>query len=510
MRKAASRANIALHLDTASRAAKILPMPALRSQRGVAVLLLLLLVAAPALRAENLLQNGGFEQDELRMLAMWSTEAYLYSEDAVRFFTTEQFRHSGRRALVIANLQPNDSRAVQWVKVKPDTVYRLSCRIMAQQVEAGAVGANVSVLGSTSAAGDLRDTGNRWVYVELYGRTGPQQESLGVLVRLGFYGSLAKGIALFDDVRLEEVSAAGAAGKVIDFGENKEDDIFRVMRATPEEALQKPPAASSGGERTEEGEGAGAGGTGAAGGVAGGAAGGVAAAGAGRVLLRAALRWPAVAALGAIAVAMLVTAAVALTRLQRLKRQQRAWPAAGRGKSGVPGKISIQSLIEGAGAQPAGPPTQPLGGRFSLRGRRRQDAPREIEHRVLARANTDAEALIRRAGGRSKAEVLKLSCENISDSGLYCRGPEPRNLFLDERVNVEITRGTRLIDLGPAIVVRSEAGHAGKGAPKEGGFGFCFTQTPETIRRLRRSLYETPAGRGQRPGLTVRAGALPP
>ena len=464
----------AVQLDTAPRAATIRPM------RALLLLLLPLLAAAPALSAGDLLQNGGFEQDELRMLAMWSTEAYLYSEDAVRFFTTEQLRYSGRRSLVIANLKPNDARAVQWVKVKPNTLYRLSCRIMAQKVEAGSVGANISVLGSTSAAGDLRDTGNRWEYVELYGRTGPAQESLGVLMRLGFYGSLAKGIALFDDARLEEVGAvpAAAAGKVIDFAENKEDNIFRVMRATPGVALPAPDKAAG--------------------------------AGAGQALRQAVLSWPVVAALGAIAAALLATAIAALSRLQRLKRQQRAWPAAGRGKSGQPGKISIQSLIEGPGALPAGPPTQPLGGRFSLRGRRRQDAPREVEHRGLARADTDAEALVRRAGGRGKAEVLKLACENISDSGLFCSGPEPRNLFLDERVNVEITRGSRLIDLGQAIVVRSEAGHAGKGAPKHGGFGFCFTQTPETIRKLRRSLYETPAGRGQRPGATVRAGALPP
>ena len=93
---------------------------------------------------------------------------------------------------------------------------------------------------------------------------------------------------------------------------------------------------------------------------------------------------------------------------------------------------------------------------------------------------------------------------------MYCSGPEPRNLFLDEQVNVELTRGTRLIDLGPAIVVRSEAGRATKGAPKDGGFGFRFAQAPDAIRKLRRSLYETPAGRGQRSGQSVRAGALPP
>jgi hypothetical protein len=463
------------------------------------LLLFLVLVTAPRLTAENLLLNGGFEQDELRMLAMWSTEAYLYSEDAVRFFATEQACYSGRRSLAIANLKPNDSRAVQWVKVRPNTLYRLSCRILAQQVEAGSVGANISVLGSTSAAGDLRDTGGRWEHVELYGRTGPSQESLGVLVRLGFYGSLASGVALFDDVRLEEVGAAtaGDAGKVISFAENREDRIFRAMRAAPQEALRTLPAA--GPDRTTVAGQAASGG-------AGSAAGGL-----GRFALQNGIRWPVTAGLAALALALLVTTVVALIRLGQLRQQRRAWPAGGPGRRGQTGKISIQSLIDGTEAQTAGPRKHDLGGHFSLRGRRRQDTPREIEHRGLARAATDAEVLIRRAARRGgKAEVLKLAGGNISDSGLYCNGPEPRSLFLDERVNVEMTRGTRLVDLGQAAVVRAEAGHAAKGPAREGGYGFCFLQPPEAIRKLRRGLYEAPASRGTGSAKRVRAGALPP
>ena len=185
------------------------------------------------------------------MLAMWSTEAYLYSEDAVRFFTTEQMRYSGRRSLVIANLQPNDARAVQWVKVKPGTLYRLSCRIMAQQVEAGTVGANISVLGSTSAAGDLRDTGGRWEYVELLRAN---RSDAGIPGRSGAAGLLREPGPGDRPLRRRAPGGSGsvpadAADKVINFAENKEDRIFRAMRTAPAGAMRSLPAAVPG--RTE-------------------------------------------------------------------------------------------------------------------------------------------------------------------------------------------------------------------------------------------------------------------
>jgi hypothetical protein len=165
-----------------------------------------LLPAFPLPAADNLLANGGFEEDEVGQLAMWSMDAFTRTNAAVRFFPTSQEKHSGNRALAIANLEPNDARAIQWVKVRPDTYYRLACWILTQGIETEEVGANISVLGITSAAGNLTDTAGEWVPVELYGRTGPAQLTLGVVVRVGFYGSLARGLALFDDVSLEELS----------------------------------------------------------------------------------------------------------------------------------------------------------------------------------------------------------------------------------------------------------------------------------------------------------------
>jgi hypothetical protein len=182
------------------------------------------LVCPAMVRAsENLVENGGFETDALGNLTMWSMNAATDSEDAVRFFSTDADAHSGARSFAIANLKPNDAWAVQWVKTRPNTLYRLSCWIQARDVVSENVGANISVLGSSRAAGDLKDTNGQWQRVEMYGRTGPDQHSLGVLVRLGFYQGRATGLALFDDVTLEESPAlpAGSQQDIVSFSVNE-------------------------------------------------------------------------------------------------------------------------------------------------------------------------------------------------------------------------------------------------------------------------------------------------
>ncbi len=200
------------------------------------ILTLLVILCAPIGALENLVSNGGFEADELGMLSMWSTDAWVDTDEAVRFFTTEEDAHSGRRCFAIANIEPNDSRGVQWLRVKPATLYRLSAWVSARDVLSEKIGANISVLGSTSAAGNLKDTGGTWRYTELYGRTGAGQSALAVVVRLGFYGSLATGVALFDDVILEEIPALPEGARAISFASNDAGEIF------PTESNREPPA----------------------------------------------------------------------------------------------------------------------------------------------------------------------------------------------------------------------------------------------------------------------------
>ncbi len=68
------------------------------------------------------------------------------------------------------------------------------------------VGANLSVESAFSLSNAVVGTSadGEWTYMELYGLTGPEQTSLTVMVRLGFYGSTVTGTAMFDDISLEK------------------------------------------------------------------------------------------------------------------------------------------------------------------------------------------------------------------------------------------------------------------------------------------------------------------
>ncbi len=208
---------------------------------GSALLLLVLPLAAGAPQTRvNLVENGSFEESELGHIAMWTMDASVNTPAAVRFFTTDVERVSGGRSLAIANLEPNDARAVQWVRTRPDTWYRISCWVQTRDIDGDAAGANISVLGSTRLAGNLKGTVGRWRYVELLGKTGPRQHSMAVLCRVGFYRNPAKGLALFDDFAVEELSGPPPRGyETVDLGENVQGAT--AVAAGSALALQAPP-----------------------------------------------------------------------------------------------------------------------------------------------------------------------------------------------------------------------------------------------------------------------------
>jgi len=384
--------------------------------------------ASPAVTSANLVVNGGFEDEELGSVAMWSTSAWVPADEAVRFFVTSDAKHGGSRSFAIANLQPNDARIMQWIAVKPATVYRLSCWVYAQGVETPSIGANISVLGATVAAGDLRDTGGTWQLVELYGKTGPKQQAVAVLARLGFYGSLATGLALFDDFQVEELARA-PAGKVVANLDSAEMVVVQSLPPSP-----------SGEERP------------------------------GWLQRLVSFRWLRAlftppwlylvgTLLGLLVLAAIVVAVFALASALVTRRY-------GPSVAAPSGRIPITALISGFSSR------APLAGR--PRGGRRRGAAHEIEHRSWPRIALDAPITVKRRRKDAGVDTFRLRTVNACEGGLFLASEDISLLGLDDELNLEVLRENVKVELGRAYVVR---------ACKD-GFGVRFGSPNARIRQM--------------------------
>lgn len=186
------------------------------------VIMFSVFLSAPLFAQENLLANSGFEEDVLEQLAMWQPDSYQDNDDARRIFPFAVYAHSGKRSLAIVNLVPNDSRVVQWLAVEPDSFYRISAWVRAEEVSGDAVAANISVLGSVAPSASVRNTGDTWEELELVGKTGPDQRYLAVALRLGFYNNLVVGRAFFDDVSMIKIPGPPAGARIVNFASNAE------------------------------------------------------------------------------------------------------------------------------------------------------------------------------------------------------------------------------------------------------------------------------------------------
>lgn len=190
----------------------------------LAFLLLICLLAVPlsaladggedALAGEELLYNGDFSvySESADLPAGWELSAYYSDADSV-LATTVQL-DGGGSAVSITNLAANDARVCQTAALKPDTCYRLSAEIRTTDVEYG-TGAtlsidNYSIDGTYCYSENLFGTED-WRTVSLYFRTGEEQQSVNVALRLGGYGTTATGTAEYRSVSLYECSSTDAA-----------------------------------------------------------------------------------------------------------------------------------------------------------------------------------------------------------------------------------------------------------------------------------------------------------
>lgn len=165
---------------------------------------------------ENLLTNPGFEKlDGSGLPSGWNTDAYQNAE-GYSVYEAAAGAHEGEHCVKVENLQPNDARFTQTVKVSSNALYRLSGYIKVEGLPQDVGwGANLSIGGVYTNPVKLYDTQGEWVYTEIYGQTGPDQKELTVFVRLGGYSGESTGSAYFDDIslcRVESIPLTAEAG----------------------------------------------------------------------------------------------------------------------------------------------------------------------------------------------------------------------------------------------------------------------------------------------------------
>ncbi|MBN1696608.1 MAG: glycosyltransferase family 39 protein [Spirochaetales bacterium] len=155
----------------------------------------------------NLVENGNFEEGGVTLPLRWMKDVYDINHRTVNIFIDDEGAYSGSHCVVVENITAADARIIQDIGVRPNTVYRFSCRIKAQGVPPGHHGGHLSVMGNGvyASSGPFRDTGGKWEEAVFFGRTGPYQNQIVLACRVGNYGEESIGRVYFDDVAIHAV-----------------------------------------------------------------------------------------------------------------------------------------------------------------------------------------------------------------------------------------------------------------------------------------------------------------
>ncbi len=155
---------------------------------------------------DNPIVNAGFEKHAGNFYEFWVPNAWMMKPDAVEFSFDSETKHRGRSSAKITHPVFNDSGWTQEIGVGPNQVYKVSGWIKTKDVSGNKdnridVGANLCINGTWIRSPDLKGT-QPWTHTEFIVRTGPRQTTLPIACRLGYWSSVVKGTAWFDDVRV--------------------------------------------------------------------------------------------------------------------------------------------------------------------------------------------------------------------------------------------------------------------------------------------------------------------
>ncbi len=131
--------------------------------------------------------------------------------EITEFGLDETISHTGSISAYISNNSPETIPSIlEDIPVKGDTFYKFSCWIKTEDVLEDSKGANLSVLNTLTTSRSVTGTSKNWEYVELYGKTSPDQNIVSLSLALGGHGSLSSGKAWFDTVEAVEIDEVPA------------------------------------------------------------------------------------------------------------------------------------------------------------------------------------------------------------------------------------------------------------------------------------------------------------
>lgn len=166
------------------------------------IICLLLPVTALAAEGDELLYNGDFSKysEGASLPAGWDLDAYLDDEASASVYEED-----GQISIRLESFSENDARVVQRVSVHQNTLYLLRGRIRTEDI-VGELGASLSIdnygIDGTYCYSEPLFGTNDWQDCSLYIRTGYEQDTLSVALRIGGYSMEASGVAYFSDLSL--------------------------------------------------------------------------------------------------------------------------------------------------------------------------------------------------------------------------------------------------------------------------------------------------------------------
>jgi hypothetical protein len=189
----------------------------------VAATALVLLSAATAVAAKNLLNNGDFSRGSGDSVNGWRTDGWILTPGTTDYHWIRPQNGKPGEVEVFTH-HDNDARWVQSIILGPGWYY-ISADVSTHKVLPFFVGADISILEDGIMSEDLKGD-NAWKRLGFYLKVGPHGGDVDVALRVGGYMNLTRGQAFFRDVSVTRINGPPpGARRVFDLDQVRKQEV---------------------------------------------------------------------------------------------------------------------------------------------------------------------------------------------------------------------------------------------------------------------------------------------